>query len=142
MAAEHVDVLIVGAGLSGLVAARRLQAEGLAVGVLEARERVGGRGFRASLPTYAQARALVNEHRQGFETAGMVRVPAPDRAAEPVKQRLDEARRAFERDYLARILKITAGNVTQAARLAGRWPQASALGSALDGALLLARQDA
>ena len=28
---------------------------------------------------------------------------------------LDEARRAFERDYLARILKITAGNVTQAA---------------------------
>jgi two-component system response regulator GlrR len=33
---------------------------------------------------------------------------------------LDEARRAFERDYLARILKITMGNVTQAARLAGR----------------------
>lgn len=34
--------------------------------------------------------------------------------------RLDEARRAFERDYLIRILKITAGNVTHAARLAGR----------------------
>ncbi|HTQ76712.1 MAG TPA: sigma 54-interacting transcriptional regulator [Burkholderiales bacterium] len=33
---------------------------------------------------------------------------------------LDEARRAFERDYLTRILKITAGNVTRAARLAGR----------------------
>jgi len=33
---------------------------------------------------------------------------------------LDEARRAFERDYLVRILKITSGNVTQAARLAGR----------------------
>jgi glucosamine kinase len=31
---------------------------------------------------------------------------------------------------------------TYAARLAGRWPQAGALGSALDGALLLARQDA
>jgi two-component system, NtrC family, response regulator GlrR len=33
---------------------------------------------------------------------------------------LDEARRAFERDYLVRILKITTGNVTKAARLAGR----------------------
>lgn len=33
---------------------------------------------------------------------------------------LDEARRAFERDYLIRILKITGGRVTHAARLAGR----------------------
>jgi two-component system response regulator GlrR len=33
---------------------------------------------------------------------------------------LDEARRAFEHDYLVRLLKITAGNVTHAARLAGR----------------------
>src|SRR3954469_4379613 len=32
---------------------------------------------------------------------------------------LDEAREAFERDYLVRILKITGGNVTQAARPAG-----------------------
>jgi two-component system response regulator GlrR len=33
---------------------------------------------------------------------------------------LDEARKAFEREYLVRILKITGGNVTHAARLAGR----------------------
>jgi two-component system response regulator GlrR len=33
---------------------------------------------------------------------------------------LDEARRAFERDYLIRVLKITEGNVTHAARLSGR----------------------
>jgi two-component system response regulator GlrR len=33
---------------------------------------------------------------------------------------LDEAKRAFERDYLVRLLKITAGSVTQAARLAHR----------------------
>jgi two-component system, NtrC family, response regulator GlrR len=33
---------------------------------------------------------------------------------------LDEAKRSFERDYLIRILRITKGNVTQAARLAQR----------------------
>jgi two-component system response regulator GlrR len=33
---------------------------------------------------------------------------------------LDEARRQFERDYLVQLLKMTAGNVSQAARLARR----------------------
>ena len=33
---------------------------------------------------------------------------------------LDDAKRAFERDYLVRILKITQGNVAQAAKLAQR----------------------
>lgn len=33
---------------------------------------------------------------------------------------LAEARDAFERDYLARVLRMTGGNVSQAARLAGR----------------------
>jgi len=33
---------------------------------------------------------------------------------------LDEAKRNFERDYLVRLLKMTGGNVSQAARLAGR----------------------
>ena len=32
----------------------------------------------------------------------------------------EEARRRFEREYLAQVLKITNGNVTQAARLAKR----------------------
>ena len=37
------DVVIIGAGVTGLTAAARLVAEGKTVAVLEARDRVGGR---------------------------------------------------------------------------------------------------
>ncbi len=39
----EADVCVIGAGFAGLSAARRLEAAGLSVAVLEARERVGGR---------------------------------------------------------------------------------------------------
>ena len=43
LAAEHSDVLVLGAGVSGLAAAARLAQAGCTVRVLEARDRVGGR---------------------------------------------------------------------------------------------------
>ncbi|ACA16694.1 amine oxidase [Methylobacterium sp. 4-46] len=43
------DVVVVGAGAAGIAAARHLAARGLAVAVLEARDRVGGRTFTTTL---------------------------------------------------------------------------------------------
>lgn len=42
---SEIDVVVVGAGAAGLTAASELAAHGLAVRVLEARDRVGGRAF-------------------------------------------------------------------------------------------------
>ena len=48
-AAQH-DVIVIGAGLAGLRAARDLAEQGLGVLVLEARERIGGRGWTSTFP--------------------------------------------------------------------------------------------
>ena len=78
-----------------------------------------------SAPWPGNVRQLLNVIEQAVALSATQVIPASlvsqalD-AGDSVLTPLDEARRAFERDYLIRILKITAGNVTHAARLAGR----------------------
>ena len=72
--AERVDVVVVGAGVAGLVAGRRLQESGRSVVVLEARDRVGGRTLNDTIagvtvevggqwvgPTQDRINALIDE---------------------------------------------------------------------------------
>ena len=77
---ERADVVVVGAGLSGLCAARKLRAQGASVVVVEARDRVGGRTFTQQIgnssfdlggqwigPEKKRVHALVDQ--LGLETA-------------------------------------------------------------------------
>ena len=43
MSSEHTNILVIGAGVAGLTAARLLTQQGRSVIVLEARDRIGGR---------------------------------------------------------------------------------------------------
>lgn len=52
---KKVDVVVIGAGASGLMAARRLLQEGKTVCVLEARDRIGGRVFPLSEEKFGYA---------------------------------------------------------------------------------------
>ena len=70
-------------------------------------------------------RQLQNVVEQGVALATSAIVPASQvqlalRAKANGLASLDEAKRQFERDYLVRLLKITGGSVSQAARLAQR----------------------
>jgi monoamine oxidase len=69
---DSVDVVVVGAGLAGLVTARDVAAAGFDVLVLEARDRVGGRLLNAPLP---------GAHGEIVEAGGQWVGPGQDRIA-------------------------------------------------------------
>ncbi|ROR64711.1 flavin monoamine oxidase family protein [Agrococcus jenensis] len=78
------DVIVIGAGLAGLQAARRLQARGLAVTVVEASDAVGGRvrtdvvdgfrmdrGFQVLNPAYPAVQRWVDVRALGLQEFGV-----------------------------------------------------------------------
>ncbi|TXS92009.1 FAD-dependent oxidoreductase [Parahaliea maris] len=98
LAAAEPDVVVIGAGLSGLYAAELLEAAGLKVQVLEARDRIGGRlytlddvaghpeaGGQTVGPTYG--RLIFTALKHGVELKPMAYTPG----SEPVAQIMDIA---------------------------------------------------
>ncbi|KAF4585512.1 amine oxidase [Ophiocordyceps camponoti-floridani] len=84
---KHVDVVIVGAGLSGLSTARRLAEAGVTFTVLEARSRVGGRTVNAR----------VNESPSGAQEMGAEYVgPTQDRVLELARWLAIETYKTFD----------------------------------------------
>lgn len=97
---DHRDVVIIGAGLAGLTAARHLRDHGVEALVLEASDGVGGRvrtdvvdglrldrGFQLLNPSYPEARRFLDLHAlelRGF-TAGVIAMTpsGPTRLADP-----------------------------------------------------------
>ncbi len=84
------DVIVIGAGLSGLHAARLLEAEGARVLVLEGRDRVGGRVFTLDdLPGYPEGggNGIGSGYARILDTAKKLGVPLV-----PVRQRTESTR--------------------------------------------------
>ena len=70
-----VDVVVIGAGVSGLVAARDLVREGYSVVVIEARDRLGGRSERLQVLTETDSPLWIDEGRSAPRGKGQRRGP-------------------------------------------------------------------
>jgi len=95
--APHADVIVVGAGLSGLVCATRLVAGGAKVVVLEARDRVGGRLHSGRLHSGTAGDVLIDLGGQ-WMTPGQPRLAALARELNIAIEKHDRSGRALVAD--------------------------------------------
>jgi monoamine oxidase len=81
-AAAEADVLIIGAGLSGLNAAYNLESQGLNVAVIEGRNRIGGRLYTLDAPGRPEAggNGIGGAYARIIDTAERLKLKLVDRA--------------------------------------------------------------
>jgi monoamine oxidase len=109
---NNADVIIVGAGAAGLMAARRLDEHGLTVALLEARSRVGGRVWTDRTESWPRPVELGAEFIHGgselldrfVRAAGLEPQPAPNR-----NWWVEEGRRVAMDDAWDRIYAVFRG---------------------------------
>jgi two-component system response regulator GlrR len=117
LAARREDIPLLAEHFLGALAAKgRKQVTGFSPEALE---------VLVSAPWPGNVRQLANAVEQAYTLSTSALIPA-DLVREALRESPQqvpsflEARRRFELDYLVRLLQITEGNVTRAARLAGR----------------------
>jgi monoamine oxidase len=106
--AEANNVIVIGAGMSGLAAARKLASSGLLVTVIEARNRIGGRIFTQHDPAWTSAIELGAEFIHGMppEVWRPLTQSAPDITEVDGDNWCVSERRLHACDFLSRVDSI------------------------------------
>ena len=125
------DVVVVGAGAAGLVAARELRAAGFRVLVLEARDRIGGRAFTDGSPGAAWDRGCSRLHASEINPwVGYARQNGFELEADRLQRQIYEGSRRLSGAETAGYREVTARlqqELTEAGRRGLDIPAAAAL---------------
>ncbi len=107
--AQQFDVIVIGAGASGLTAARELAASGVSVAILEARDRIGGRIHTIADPRFPIPVELGAEfiHGEQAETWQILRkIHAPAYEADGSQWRLQRGKLVRSDDFFEQVGKV------------------------------------